>query len=97
MFRVPIVMLKFPVVAESDPDERGRTSMMADRAETMATNDGESMATGDGESMATGDGESMAIGDGESMMTDDGESMMTDERAGEPIDSDHVVPMVEAN
>jgi hypothetical protein len=31
------------------------------------------------------------------METGDGESMMTDERAGEPVDTDPVIPMVGAN
>jgi hypothetical protein len=86
---VPIVRLKFPVVAEADLDKRERTSTMADEGESMAADDGESMATGDGKSMTTGDGESMEIGDGE--------SMATNERGSEPMDPDPIVPTDGAN
>jgi hypothetical protein len=59
-------MLKFPVIAEVDPDERGRTSTMTDEDEPMAIDDGELMAIDEGDSIMTDDGESMATGEGES-------------------------------
>jgi hypothetical protein len=74
-----MVMLKFPVIAEANPDERGRMSMMADEDEPMAIDDGEFMATDEGESMATGEGESMATGEDESMAIGEGESIATGE------------------
>jgi hypothetical protein len=50
-----MVMLKFLVIAEANPDERGRMSTMANEDEPMAINDGEFMATDEGESIATGE------------------------------------------
>jgi hypothetical protein len=86
---MPMVMLKFLVIAGVDPDKRKGVSMTADDDEPKAISEGESMATDDGESVMTGDGESMA--------TSDGESMVTSERAGDPIDPNPVVPTDGAN